>query len=93
MRLKISDKMHSANRLVLYLLLIAVLSLFCFLTLDLWLLPYSIAHAETGKITAGYAVDMIFRQPSGNSGRSISQGLSSLPADCVKTTRNKSFQE
>ena len=67
MRLKISDKMHSANRLVLYLLLIAVLSLFCFLTLDLWLLPYSIAHAETGKITAGYllyaAIGIVFSTP------------------------------
>lgn len=36
------------NRLWWYLILIVLLSAFCYVTLDVWLLPYSIAHDETG---------------------------------------------
>ena len=42
------------TRLWWYLILVAVLSAFCYFTLHVWLLPCSIACQETGKMTAGY---------------------------------------
>ncbi len=46
-------KLH-INRLWWYLILVIALSAFCYVTLNVWLLPYSIAYSETGKMTAGY---------------------------------------
>ena len=61
-------KRQGLSRLSWYLLLILGLSVFCFLTLDLWLMPYSIAYKETGKMTAGYflyaAIGIIFSTPA-----------------------------
>ena len=63
-----SDNGSNPNRLRWYLLLIIGLSLFCFLTLDVLLLPYSIAYSETGIITAGYllyaAIGLLFSTPT-----------------------------
>ena len=42
------------SRLWWYLLLVIVLSAFCYITLNVLLLPYSIEYSETGKMTAGY---------------------------------------
>ena len=42
------------GRLWWYLLLIILLSAFCYITLDVLLLPYSIEYSQTGKMTAGY---------------------------------------
>ena len=57
-----------SNRLWWYLILIVALSAFCFVTLDIWLLPYSIAHSETGEMTAGYllyaAIGLILSTPT-----------------------------
>lgn len=39
------------NRLWWYLILVVLLSAFCYVTLDVWLLPYSIAYKETGTST------------------------------------------
>lgn len=48
--------MRKSNKnIALYLLLIVGLWAFCFVTLKLLLMPYSIAYTETGKMTAGYA--------------------------------------
>lgn len=56
------------NRLLWYLILIVILSAFCYVTLNVWLLPYSIEHAETGKMTAGYflyaAIGLLFSTPT-----------------------------
>lgn len=56
------------GRLLWYLLLIAALSAFCYVTLQVWLLPYSIAYQETGKMTAGYllyaAIGLLFSTPA-----------------------------
>ena len=55
------------NRMLWYLILVVLLSAFCFLTLNIWLLPYSIAFNETGKMTAGYllyaAIGILFSTP------------------------------
>lgn len=40
----------------LYLLLIAALWLFCLVSLNIWLKPYSISYMNTGKMTPGYFV-------------------------------------
>ena len=68
MKQRVQKNNHTVNRLALYLLLIAAFSAFCFLTLDVWLMPYSIAHSETGKITAGYllyaAIGIVFSTQS-----------------------------
>ncbi len=52
----------------LYLLLILGLWAFCFVTLKLWLLPYSAAYAETGEMTVGYflyaAIGLLFSTPA-----------------------------
>ena len=47
------------GRLWLYLLLIVLLTVFCYLTLDVWLLPYSVAYTETGTITVGSVLFVI----------------------------------
>ncbi len=57
-----------SSRLWWYLLLIVLLSAFCYVTLNVWLLPYSIAHSESGKMTAGYflyaAIGLLFSTPT-----------------------------
>lgn len=62
------DKMKKPiGRLWWYLILVALLSVFCYLTLDVWLVPYSVAFSETGIMTAGYftyaAIGIIFSTP------------------------------
>ena len=56
------------NRMLWYLILVVLLSAFCFLTLNVWLLPYSIAFKETGKMTAGYllyaVIGILFSTPT-----------------------------
>lgn len=56
------------SRLWWYLLLIIVLSAFCFIILNVLLLPYSIEYKETGKMTAGYflyaATGLLFSTPT-----------------------------
>ena len=56
------------NRLWWYLILAILLSVFCYIALDIWLLPYSIAHKETGVMTAGYllyaAIGLLFSTPT-----------------------------
>ena len=55
------------TRLWWYLILVAALSAFCWLTLHVWLLPCSIAYQETGKMTAGYllyaVIGLLFSTP------------------------------
>ena len=62
-----SNKVH-LSRLWWYLILIIVLSAFCYITLNVWLLPYSIEYSETGKMTAGYflyaAIGLLFSTPT-----------------------------
>ena len=50
------QSIKKASRLRWYLILIAALSAFCYATLNVWLLPYSIAHQQTGVITPWYVV-------------------------------------
>lgn len=61
-----TNRTHPA-RLWWYLGLVAALSAFCWLTLHVWLLPYSIAYQETGTMTAGYflyaAIGLLFSTP------------------------------
>jgi len=56
------------GRLGWYLILVILISLFCFVTLDVWLLPCSIAFHETGKMTAGYflfaVIGLFFSTPT-----------------------------
>ena len=56
------------SRLWWYLLLVIILSAFCYITLNVLLLPYSIAYSETGKMTAGYflyaAIGLLFSTPT-----------------------------
>ena len=56
------------GRLWWYLLLVIALSVFCYLTLNVWLLPYSIAYSATGEMTAGYflyaAIGLLFSTPT-----------------------------
>lgn len=61
--------MRKSNKnIALYLLLIVGLWAFCFVTLKLLLMPYSIAYTETGKMTAGYfcyaAIGLLFSTPA-----------------------------
>ncbi len=55
------------NRLLWYLILVALLSAFCFVTLHVWLLPYSVAYTETGVLTPGYllyaVIGILFSTP------------------------------
>ena len=59
---------HRVSRLWWYLLLVILLSAFCFLTLQVWLTPYSVAYKETGIMTAGYflyaAIGLLFSTPT-----------------------------
>jgi len=59
---------HRISRLWWYLLLVILLSAFCFLTLQVWLTPYSVAYKETGIMTAGYflyaAIGLLFSTPT-----------------------------
>ena len=50
------QSIKKASRLRWYLILIAALSAFCYATLNVWLLPYSITHQQTGMITPWYVV-------------------------------------
>jgi len=56
------------GRLGWYLILVTLISAFCYVTLDVWLLPYSIAFQETGKMTAGYflfaVIGLFFSTPT-----------------------------
>ena len=56
------------NRLLWYLILVVILSAFCFVTLDVWLLPYTIAYQQTGVMTPGYllyaAIGLLFSTPT-----------------------------
>jgi len=53
---------------LLYLLLVAGLWTFCFVTLKLWLMPHSVAYAQTGKMSVGYffyvAIGLLFSTPA-----------------------------
>ena len=55
------------NRILWYLILVALLSAFCFITLHVWLLPYSVAYSETGVLTLGYllyaTIGILFSTP------------------------------
>ena len=55
------------NRILWYLILVALLSAFCFITLHVWLLPYSVAYSETGVFTPGYllyaVIGILFSTP------------------------------
>lgn len=66
--IKSKPKKDQANRLWWYLLLITLLSAFCYVTLDVLLLPYSIEYKETGIMTAGYflyaAIGLLFSTPT-----------------------------
>lgn len=62
------EKNTHLSRLWWYLILVIALSAFCFVTLDIWLLPYSIAYRETGEMTAGYllyaVIGLLFSTPT-----------------------------
>lgn len=55
------------NRILWYLILVVLLSAFCFITLHVCLLPYSIAYNETGVMTPGYllyaTIGILFSTP------------------------------
>lgn len=55
------------NRILWYLILVALLSAFCFITLHVWLLPYSVAYSATGVLTPGYllyaTIGILFSTP------------------------------
>ncbi len=59
---------NDSGRLQWYLLLIAGLSAFCYIVLDVWLMPCSVAYHETGEITVGYllyaAIGLILSTPT-----------------------------
>ena len=61
-------KDEGMNRLLWYLILVVLLSAFCFITLNVWLLPYSIAYNDTGVVTPGYllyaAIGILFSTPT-----------------------------
>lgn len=56
------------GRISWYLILITLISAFCFFTLNVWLLPYSIAYKSTGEMTAGYllyaVIGLFFSTPT-----------------------------
>ena len=61
--------MRKTNKnIALYLLLIVGLWAFCFVTLKLLLMPYSVAYTENGKLTVGYfcyaAIGLLFSTPA-----------------------------
>lgn len=57
-----------SSRLWWYLLLVIMLSAFCYITLDVLLLPYTIEYSETGEMTAGYllyaVIGLLFSTPT-----------------------------
>ena len=55
---KAQNSIHS-GRLLWYLLLVAVLSAFCYVTLHVWLMPYSVAYSKTGAVSVGYVLYVI----------------------------------
>ena len=59
---------RSTGSFLLYLLLILAFWVFTFVTLNLWLKPYSAAYAETGTVTAGYlayaGIGLLFSTPA-----------------------------
>ena len=61
-------KENKHKRLIWYLILVVLLSVFCYLTLQVWLLPYSIAYQETKVLTPGYvlyaAIGIFFSTPT-----------------------------
>jgi CAAX amino terminal protease family. len=70
MKNAVTSKTHKAGsiRLWWYLILVVILSAFCYITLDVLLLPYSIEYSETGIMTAGYflyaAIGLLFSTPT-----------------------------
>ena len=70
MRNAIESNLNKTNlsRLWWYLILVVILSAFCYITLDVLLLPYSIEYSETGIMTAGYflyaAIGLLFSTPT-----------------------------
>ena len=67
MNLRTNGNRTHLSRLGWYLILVAALSAFCYFTLHVWLLPYSVAYKETGVMTAGYflyaAIGLLFSTP------------------------------
>ncbi len=63
-----NDMKKSNKNIVLFLLLVVGLWAFCFVTLKLLLMPYSVAYTESGKMTAGYfcyaAIGLLFSTPA-----------------------------
>ncbi len=57
-----------SNRLKWYLFLVILLTAFCYVTLDVLLLPYSIEYSQTGEMTVGYflyaAIGLLFSTPT-----------------------------
>jgi len=47
------------GRVLWYLLLVIALSAFCYVTLHVWLLQYSVAYNETGAVSVGYVLYVI----------------------------------
>ena len=60
-------KDEGTNRILWYLILVALFSAFCFITLHVWLLPYSVEFSRTGVMTPGYflyaAIGLLFSTP------------------------------
>ena len=89
-----------SSRLWWYLLLVIALSAFCYITLDVLLLPYSVEYSETGKMTAGYflyaAIGLLFSTPTPFAAVLILPLLfttfSARQMGC-KTGQNTAFQE
>lgn len=62
------QKKWKISKLLWYLILITVLTAFCYITLNVLLLPYSIAYSETGEMTLGYfiyaVIGLLFSTPT-----------------------------
>ena len=52
-------KKHRLGVLWWYLIIVVLLSIFCYITLHKLLLPYSISHEETGEMSLGYLLYII----------------------------------
>lgn len=61
-------KQKTKGNIAFYLLLVFLLWAFCFVTLKLWLLPYSVEFSRTGIMTPGYfayaAIGLLFSTPA-----------------------------
>lgn len=59
---------RESGRLSWYLILVTLISAFCYITLNIWLLPYSIAFQNTKEMTAGYflyaVIGLFFSTPT-----------------------------